>query len=483
MACPLPIGSSDFAQIRGEGLTYVDKTGLVGDVVHSNRRVLLLARPRRFGKTLNLTMLRAFFERTDRDAAAIFDGLEVTRAGDDVMGHFQRHPVIYLTFKDVKHRSWDDCIESLGLMLATETQRHAPLLGDARGDLLERIAARRASAVEQGAMLGHLSAALAAATGEQVVILIDEYDTPIHAGFVNGYFDEIITFFRNFLSGGFKDNPHLYRGVVTGILRVAKESIFSGLNNVDVHTVLSSQFGRWFGFTQPEVQALADACGQPQAMAVLRDWYDGYRIGGQAIYNPWSVLNQLVRPGEAPAPWWVNTASDDILRELLIGAGMELQDDLSALIRGQTVTRPVSEHIVLRDVRQDADSLWSFLLFSGYLTVDGTPTRLPDGRFEATLRVPNREVATVYRNLFSTWMRMALSGWSDAPRRLCRAFLEGNQSVVRKLLQRLILETLSYFNLGGKQAEAVYQAFVVGLLVQLQATHDVWSDREGGFGR
>ena len=487
MSARLPIGTSDFAQLRREGLLYVDKTGLAVDVIRSLRRVVLLPRPRRFGKTLNLTMLRSFFER-GADADGLFDGLEVMASGPDVVEHFQRHPVIFLTFKDVKHDSWVACLRGVARVVGTEVLRLWPALVAAglaapEQAVLEALAHRRADEEDLAFSLSLLSRALHQATGEPAVILIDEYDTPIHAGFVHDYYEKVVPFFRNFLSGGLKDNAHLYRGVITGILRVAKESIFSGLNNVAVHTTMSEAFSKHFGFTETEVEALAVAAGQPAAVAELRAWYNGYRMGSGEIYNPWSILCALANPTDGLRSYWLNTASDDILRELLIRDGLGIQDDLAALIRGESISRPISEEIVLRDVRRDPEALWSFLLFSGYLTLESPLSRDADGRPNSPLRVPNREVAGVYKTLFQGWMRRSLSPPADSPQRLAAALLEGDAATFRMLLGRLMMEALSYHDTGGRRPEAVYQAFIVGLLVQLEATHDVRSNRESGFGR
>lgn len=488
MALQAPIGFSDFVQLRRQGLSYVDKSALVTEVIRASRLVLLFPRPRRFGKTLNLTMLRAFFEPEHRDDNALFAGLEVERAGPDIDAHRGQHPVIFLSFKDVKHAAWSDCRAAIEELLAFEARWHrprwdVPAIAPEDRAALERIAARQAPSVEIHRALALLCAALATATGQQPVILLDEYDTPVHAGFVHGYADEVVGFLRILLAAGLKDNPHLYRGVLTGILRVAKESIFSGLNNVDVHSVLSHQFSRFFGFTEAEVMALADAAGAPEVLPVLRDWYDGYRIGATCLYNPWSVLCQLARPEAAPQAWWVNTASDDILVELLVGAGLGVHDDLAALIGGAVIHRTVTESLVLRDIRRDPDALWSFLLFSGYLTLAAEPEpEAPRGRARA-LRIPNREVAEVYRTVFQTWLRRSLSSGSDAPSRLAGALLRGDAETFEALLERLMTETLSSHDLAVRRPEAVYQAFLVGLLVQLETTHDVRSNRESGHGR
>lgn len=478
----LPIGYSDFAQLRRENLTYVDKTGLVVELIRSTVQAVLLPRPRRFGKTLNLTMLRYFFERSDEDRRPLFDGLAVAGAGEDVLSHLGRHPVIFLTFKDVKHATWAECVRGIAGVLAAEVLRLEPLLDRAglrpeEAAMLGRLRAGTADLAEMGGLLTRLSEWLHRATGEEVVLLVDEYDTPIHTGFARGYYDEVVGFLRHLLGGGLKDNVHLYRGVITGILRVAKESIFSGLNNLAPYSILSQGHSAAFGFTEAETSALAAGV----ELGPVRDWYNGYRMGTQVVYNPWSVLNYLHHPQDGLRPYWVNTASDDILQELLIGRGLGVQDDLSALLRGESIRKPISENIVLRAVRNDADALWSFLLFCGYLTPVDPMSRDENGLPDLELRIPNREVSIVYRTIFASWMREALAGQSDAPARLGRALLGGDADTFRRLLQKLIVESLSYHDLGTP--EAVYQAFIVGLLVHLEPTHEVRSNRESGFGR
>lgn len=488
MAARLPIGTSDFAQLRREGLLYADKTALVTEIVRGGPQVLLLPRPRRFGKTLNLTMLRAFFERGLADAPALFEGLAVTRAGEDVLAHLGRHPVVYLTFKDLKHPSWERARADLARILALEVERHLPGLEGAPlpaglRSVLEAVAARSASETDLQQTLALLTEALHRATGERAVLLVDEYDTPLHAALARGGYGEAADFLRNLLSAGLKDNPHLYRGVLTGILRVAKESIFSGLNNVAVYTLLSARFSTSFGFTREEVDALAAASGQTALLPALRDWYDGYRVGDGELYNPWSVLNALANPRDGLRPYWVNTASDELLRDLFVRAGLGVQDELAALIRGDAIHRPVDETVSLRDLSSSASALWSFLLMSGYLTPERPLARDPLGGLDSPLRVPNREVSVVYRTVFQRWMSDALRTGSDAPQRLGRALLSGDEATFRGLLGQLVLDALSYHDVGGRQPEAVYQAFVVGLLVVLEASHEVRSNRESGFGR
>lgn len=488
MALRLPLGTSDFAQLRRGGDQYVDKTGLAVELIRTSSRVVLLPRPRRFGKTLNLSMLRYWFERPigpgPSDIAGLFAGLDVSGAGEDVACTFQRHPVIFLTFKDVKSRTWESCRESVLALLQDEVVRHRPVwsaapLADHERQTLEAVASGTVSDVALQTSLRVLCRAIALGSGEEAVLLIDEYDTPIHSGWLHGYYDQVIELFRTLLSGGLKDNPHIYRGVLTGILRVAKESIFSGLNNVAVHTLLSRPFSRWFGFTDGEVDALCQLAGPEADREGIRQWYNGYLMGDQVVYNPWSVLSYLSATADGFKPYWINTASDEILRKLLIGAGLGIQAELSDLVAGREITEPVSEDIQLRDLGQRGSDVWSFLLFSGYLKA--RDVRVGD-RVVATLSIPNREVVLGYRAMFLRWLDQNV-GTSNDVVALCRSLLSGDEPGFEGRLGRLVVNSLSYFDVGGRAPEAVYQAFLVGLLVQLDATHIVDSNRESGYGR
>ena len=490
MPLRLPLGTSDFAKIRRDGSTYVDKTGMIGDVIRGSALVTLLPRPRRFGKTVNLSMLKGWFERpvasipgASESLRALFDGLEVATAGPDVAARFQRHPVIFLTFKDVKCDTWQASRQALLGLVQAEVARHATVWGGAailapERKILEDLAAGNGTALHEG--LRVLSQALHTATGEECVILIDEYDTPIHEGWLHGYFDEVVGLFRNLLAGGLKDNSSLYRGVLTGILRVAKESMFSGLNNIAVYSLLAPEYSTRFGFTPAEVEALCALAGSSADMAGIREWYNGYVMGGQVVYNPWSVIRYLDSMDKVFRPYWVNTASNDILRDLLIRSGPRVQFELGELIAGRGIVRAVSEDIQLRDLKGNTGALWSFLLFSGYLKAQDV--QVVDGRTIATLSVPNREVISSYQGIFRDWMEQGLGGSEDVSD-LCRAVLSGDAATFGAGLQRLVLQSLSFFDTGAKTPEAVYQSFLVGLLVQLNMTHTVDTNRESGFGR
>jgi hypothetical protein len=330
-------------------------------------------------------------------------------------------------------------------------------------------------------MLKDLSRHLASHHGERVFILIDEYDIPIQAAYANGYYDEAVSFFRNFLTEGLKDNPHLMRGVLTGVLRIAKESIFSGLNNVDVCSILTTLFSTAFGFTQAEIEQIARDIGDPRVAEQLQDWYDGYRFAGHTIYNPWSVLSYARHPEDGCRPYWVLTSSADVLRELVLERGHRMDEELGVLLAGGTVHKVVSEHLVLREIETNENAVWSLLLMSGYLTARSVEQRR--GEVHAELAIPNEELRYVFCTSVTSWVQSAFGGRSSEVDQLLRAMLGGDEATFEELLGRLVLGTFSYHDPRGAQPERVYQAFLLGLLVQLEATHLVRSNRESGLGR
>ncbi|MBI4603785.1 MAG: AAA family ATPase [Planctomycetes bacterium] len=489
----VPLGTSDFLQLRGDGLLYVDKSLLVAELLADPARVLLLPRPRRFGKTLNMSTVRCFFERPPRaqgqteEVRRAFSGLAIEKAGGEVWRHFQRHPVIFLSFKDLKGPRWS-VSESVSALIRREARRLAPamepVLTQEDRKHLEAIISGNSPPVliEQALIL--LSDWLHQATGEKAFILIDEYDTPIHDVYGDPKrYEEVVGFFRNFLSAGLKDNPHLEKGLLTGILRVAKESMFSGLNNLRVHSLLREPFATSFGFTEAEVESLCDAFGLSAGQREdLRTWYNGYRFGGHVIYNPWSVLSYFYDAKRRALPYWVNTGGDALIRKLLIDAGLGIESDLETLIAGRSIEKPIDEHIVLRDIDTQPDTLFSFLVFSGYLRADECLRQDEAGSEHWRLTVPNREVATVYRRLFLDWLKRGLGGESRV-QAFCRSLLAGDAADVEDHLGTLLERTLSYLDTAGKAREVVYQAFVAGLLVAIDRTHHVRTNRESGLGR
>jgi hypothetical protein len=426
--------------------------------------------------------LQAFVERGSDDRSGLFAGLAIWDR-DDARQHRARYPVISMTFKDVKLGAWDECLESLGGVIAGAFRAHREVraaLAGVDAETFDALLERRAGKVRLMESLAFLCRLLHEHHGEPVVLLIDEYDTPIHAGYTHGYYDDAVRFFRNFLSGGLKDNPHLFKGILTGILRVAKESIFSGLNNLDVFSILRPEHADAFGFTEAEVADLARAAHATEHLPMLRDWYDGYRFGGQTIYNPWSVLKFLASADKQPQAHWVATGSEDILRGLLTTGRLGSLADQEALLRGDCVERPIVDPISLRDLDQRPDAVWSMLLFSGYLTA--VDVRYGGPRVEASLRIPNREVHGLYQTTVLDWLESGLET-ASAVDALLDDLLAGRAERVEAALERLLIDHVSYHDLPRPARELPYHMFVLGLLVRLAPEYEVRSNREAGFGR
>lgn len=480
----LPIGIDDFIKLREQGCWYADKSGLITELIAEPTEVVLLPRPRRFGKTLGMSLLKAWFEPTDEDRTALFEDLEVWQAGPEVRRSFGRHPVISVSFKDVKETSWEGCLAALRRVLSGAFGVHESALAGLSGpeaDSFQAIRQRQAEEAGLKASLADLSRWLRERHGERVVILVDEYDTPIHAGFAHGYYDEVVSFFRNLLSGGLKGNPHLYRGCLTGILRVAKEGLFSGLNNVKDFGILEPAFAPCFGLTEPEVRGLLDDLGAPDRWEDVQAWYNGYLFGdGLTIYNPWSVINYARDLPRWPRPYWTNTSGNDVLRRLLMDRAVLDAADVEALLSGGSVWKVIDEHVELRTAYSRDDAAWSLLLFSGYLNVVETRQEL-DGRLSRRLAIPNREVWLAFSDAIDEWTRSRVGAPTlDA---MLGAMLDGDEQIFEQTLSRLAAETLSYHDVPRGHEEHAFHLFLLGMLVRLQPRYRVRGNREAGYGR
>ncbi len=480
----LPVGLSDFKRMIEDNYYYVDKSLLLKELIDNGAVAMLIPRPRRFGKTLNLSMMRHFFEKTETDTSYLFRHLKIWQAGEEYTSKQGKYPVIFLTFKDVKETNWQSARSKIKRLIQEEFLRHHYLSteGKLQADELNFFNAITQLADDQSAFedsIRNLCRYLARAHGQKVVLLIDEYDTPIQAGYVHGYYAEIVSFMRNFLSGGLKDNAALEKGVLTGIMRVAKESIFSGLNNLEVFTLLNHAFSDKFGLTDDEVKSLLNDCDLHERYGEVRDWYNGYQFGDHIIYNPWSIINYANKPREGLKPYWVNTADNVIVERLLTNSGRELKEELESLIRGENIEKPIEENIVFGEIEKREDLIWSFLLFSGYLKVAGKRTAHRQWRYR--LQIPNFEVSYVYDHLVNKWFEARIE--NNKLELLLKALLSGNIETFEDGLAELVKNSLSLWNTGSGEAEKVYQAFVIGLLVWLGDRYEIKSDRESGFGR
>ncbi len=490
MTLHVPTGIDDFRLLREEGLAYVDKSALICDLIDSRGvQVSLFPRPRRFGKSLNLSMMRWYFERRDEDVSHLFEDLDIWRRGERYRRHFQRYPVIYLSFKGLKDATFAGCRAAMRKQIQVLYDKHRHVLD---GDhISEREAADYAAVLDgRGAdelfarALLDLSELLHRHHGEQVVILIDEYDSPIHAGYLNDYARHVLDTFRAFFTEGLKGNPHIFKAVLTGILRVARESIFSDLNNLRVYSLLNDKYASAYGFTETEVTDLLTRAGLPERLPDVRAWYNGYVFGGQVVYNPWSVLSFIdeARPGRAPQPYWLSTSANLLIKHVIEAHADVLWSEFEALMRGDTVERVIDENVVLDHVADDEDALWSLLCFSGYLRAEERGPAA-DGRIVYRLSIPNREVRLVYADTFRNWLQARMRGHGGNVSRLTQALLAGNVPQFEQQLQALALNMLSYHDAGTSSPESLYHGFVLGLLAVLEPRHRVRSNRESGHGR
>ena len=477
---PFAIGNTSYIEISSE-CYYVDKTLLIRDLIDDHNMVTLFTRPRRFGKTLAINTIKTFFEKTDEDTSRYFTDKKIWQCGDKYRVLQGKYPVIMLTFKDVKYNSWEESLEAIRLVVKDEYKRHPELAGssvldtDAK-DYIERMERGALSGVELQRSLLNLTHMLSLHHDSKVVILIDEYDTPIQQGYSRGFYKETISFMRNFLSGGLKDNTDLAFGVLTGIMRVSKENLFSGLNNPMVNTVLDDKYSEYFGFTKDEVQEMAAYYRRPEAMDELRFWYDGYRFGNTEIYNPWSVTNYFASGGQAK-PYWANTSDNEIIREILAGLTPDIADDLARVMQDEEIHASLDMEVVYPRMTDGNDTIFSFLLLAGYLTPADRPEETEIGTF-ASLRLPNAEIRRIYNTEVLSWIRTQQTG--NIISEIEKAVFLGDGKRLQNALRKYMITSISFFD-GA--AEGFYHGMVLGLVASLSSKYYIRSNREAGEGR
>ena len=460
---------------------YIDKTLLIRDFIDALPKVSLFTRPRRFGKTLNMDMLRVFFERTPADTSVYFRDKAIWACGEYYRSFQGKYPVIYLSFKDVKYVTWDNALKDIEAIIRSEFARHSELADSSVCNEVERQAyqAMLQGEVDEVALsrsLALLSSMLHKHYGTETVIIIDEYDTPIQQGHANGYYDQVIAFIRNVFSGAFKDNPDLAYGFMTGILRVAKESIFSGMNNLKVNTILDDRFSQYFGFTREEVARILAYYGHEDRMGEVCEWYDGYQFGQSEIFNPWSVIN-YVDDGCYPKAFWQSTGSNEIIGEIIGAATPEITENLRRLMQGDSITTFVDTGVIYPEVKRNPSSIYSFLLVAGYLRcVEIIPQN--DGNFMCRVSIPNREIAFVYaREIIA---KLAPEHGESTAAAIQKAIFEKNVEALRESIESYLMDTISVYDTGS---EAFYQGLMIGLCAILNNRYSVRSNRESGLGR
>ena len=486
----IPIGYEDFKEFIDENLYFVDKSLMIQELLNSKAKVTLITRPRRFGKTLNLSMIRRFFEdeRTEEgepvDNGYLFHGLGVEQCGEAVMQHQQQYPVISLSLKSGKQPNFDMAYKCLVDEIAGEFDRHryvlhADCLTDTEKDRYCQIYEKTADSAEYAKAFAFLSNCLAKYHKRKVVILIDEYDVPLENAYFAGFYDKMIGFIRSLFESALKTNPNLERSVVTGCLRISRESIFTGLNNLEIHSILSPYFSGCFGFTSNEVEQLLEYYGLMSKYPELKEWYDGYLFGTDTeIYNPWSILNYaktaLVAPNAFPKPYWSNTSSNSIIRELVEEADDETRKELEILMDGGTIEKPIHEEVTYGDIHTTKDNLWNFLFFTGYLKAG--KQRMEDVTIYQELSIPNNEIKSIYQQSISTWFDHKVQETDRSL--LIHALESGDCEAAEDFISAQLIDTISYFD----YAENYYHGFLCGLL-KGAGTYLVKSNRESGLGR
>ncbi len=488
--CPLPIGVDDFETIFRKNYYYVDKTLLIKELLDKKGQVNLIARPRRFGKTLNLSMLKYYFEDTGDEAqnkrnAGLFSGLAIARAGRSYADEMNRYPVIMLTLKSAKQMKYEDAAACLAEAIAGEYARHAQAvagkLDSADLEKYMRIRRRQGGNADHLTSLAFLSECLYKAYGKKCIILLDEYDVPLENAYFAGFYEEMAAFVRSLFESALKTNVYLEFAVITGCLRISRESIFTGLNNLKSCTILSENYSRHFGFTEEEVLELLQYYGQMEQSERIKEWYDGYQFGSVEIYNPWSILNyidELAANTEAfPRPYWANTSSNDIVRSLVErmddGDG-SVQVQLEQLMNGGTLEKQVHEDITYDNIYDSEDNLWNFLFFTGYLRK--ISSRMEGEGQYVTMAIPNMEVSYIYKNTIHAWFEKKQKEFDLS--QLFAAMENGDAEKMGEEISYFLEKTISYFDYG----ESYYHGFLAGLL-QRGGRYRVLSNREAGLGR
>lgn len=478
----IPIGLSDFKKLREQDYYYVDKSLLVEDVMRGGD-VILMTRPRRFGKTLNLSMLRYFFEMSEETNAHFFSDLAIRQ--NSTMWQLQgQFPVIFISFKSIKESSWEVTYEKFEYTIYEEFDRHKYLLTDDaleiyEKELFRKILERKASRAEIDSSLLFLAKLLQKKYKRNVIVLIDEYDVPVQAAFVYGYYEQVIELLRALLVSVLKDTTILEKGVLTGNLTLAKSGIFTGLNNLDIFSVTSLELAERFGFTGDEVVTLLMHYGLTNHHDELQQWYDGYTFGNASgMFNPWSALKCIQKKGVLEM-YWANTSDNVLLKRLLGRATKSLKSDLELILQGKAVTKTIEESITFPNLDSSSELLWSLLLFTGYLTY--TTYEVKKGKKVCELILPNEEIKQLYYELIKDMFVSAVVG--ERADELLQALTEGNTEFFTELLQSFILNSMSSYDLSSNEPEKSYHLFVLGLLVVLSPSYEVKSNRESGLGR
>lgn len=487
-----PIGISDFRKLietrdsEGNPFLFVDKSLFIKEILDDLTEVKLFTRPRRFGKTLNMSMLQYFFADTidGQSTEGLFQDLKIAQYKEYLKNHQGKYPVIYLTFKDVKNNSYEAAYKEIGGVARELYAKHRDVLSgstlfDDEKEIFELILRQNASEDQVKSALKNLTYYLYRHYGVKPYVLIDEYDTPIQTAYINNYYDEMVTFMRGFLSAGLKDNSYLGQAVLTGILRVSKESLFSGLNNIKIYSLLNERFGEYFGFTEAEVEELLDKSSISYDLKEVRAWYNGYQAGNTVIYNPWSIVNYIQEQGKLSS-YWVNTGDNTLIKDLLIQSSNDFKSQFESLLQNKPVEVLINENINFTNLKISESAVWTLLLMTGYLKV--ILIKDTDQGPLCQLFIPNNEVRGLYQRFIAEW----LSGVDDAMlfNNFLNKLLRGEMVGFKDNLQKMMLQTFSVHDVKGKNPEKFFHGFMLGLISGIdQNQYKIDSNKESGLGR
>jgi hypothetical protein len=481
---PLPIGIDNFEKLITRGYYFVDKTLLIKDLLDNKADVNLFTRPRRFGKTLNMSMLQYFFEKSEKYNYYLFEGLNIMKAGERYTAHMGQYPVINLSLKSAKQPNFQMAYECLIDEVIKEYARHIYILDNEK--LLESekenflsILNRKAKASDYAKSIQFLSHCLEKYHDKKVIILIDEYDVPLENAFFEGFYDKMIVFIRSLFESALKTNSSLEFSVITGCLRISRESIFTGLNNLNIISILSDRYAEYFGFSDNEVQELSKYYGLEEKYKLIRDWYNGYVFGHTNVYNPWSVIKFIFdltgNKNTFPSSYWANTSSNSIVKSLIEKADSKTKQEIELLIQGKTIEKLVHEDITYDEIYDSLDNLWNFMFFTGYFKKVSERMDEEDNRY-IELSIPNRDVKYIFRTKILKWFEEKVK--TKDLNRMYTSIINGDAETFEAELGRLLMETISF----NDSYENFYHGFVVGALANMQ-DYIVKSNREGGRGR
>lgn len=479
-----PIGIDDFKKLIEGNYLFADKSLLIKDIIEDGSDVILITRPRRFGKTLNLSMLYYFLGQNHSGHENLFEGLNISKDKAFCKEHQQQYPVIFISFKDIKEATYEQSYNAITELIRRLYKEHQYLL---EGNLLtedeksiyKNLLEEKATETKVKGALWQLSEYMTKKYKKAPIILIDEYDTPIQEAYLRGYYQEMIDLMRSIFGQALKGNKFLGKAILTGITRIAQESLFSGLNNFEVYSLLREDYGQYFGFTEEEMSKLLTESKQQEIpIASIKEWYNGYQIGKYVLYNPWSIINCLKNHGEMK-PYWLHTASNALISELLSHAKPFVKQQLEELLQGRTIEQPIFENLVFLDIKRREEALWSLLLYAGYLKV--LSSKLEGYELMAKLVIPNKEVGFVYDQIIAGWFHDAIGRNSYLS--FVQSLSKGEVDTFKQYISDYLMQTSSYFEFNSKTEEQTFRVFILGLVVGLRDDYVIQSNQESGLGR